>query len=117
VRLNELSFEAERAVYRIRDVREVKWVRQETADEIIGLVRDGQSLLLSLAKAELPIPKFTTNSAERVLIGQHEYLAALYPLLRDGHLEDIEKIAAELARRAEQVALTFDLEQWYVRRL
>jgi hypothetical protein len=95
----------------------VKWLRQETADEVIELVRDGQSLLISFAKAGLSIPRFNTNSAEQVLIGQQEYLSALCPLIRDGHLEDIEAIAAEVAKRAEEVALGFDKGNWLVRRL
>ncbi|HEX8240352.1 MAG TPA: hypothetical protein VF574_11495 [Allosphingosinicella sp.] len=116
-RLRKLSIDAERMVHRIRDIREVKWLRQETGDEIVDLTRDGQSLLLTFAKAGLPIPKFTTNSAQRVLIGQHEFFSTLGPPLRDGHLENIDALAGEVAARAEQAALSFDLETWYVRRL
>lgn len=116
-RLRHLYAEADRIVHRIRNIREVKWLRQETGDEVIELVRDGQSLLLSFAKSGLPIPQFRTHSAERALIGQHEYFSTLCPLIRDGHVENVEAIAEEIAGRAEQLSISFDLENWLVRRL
>lgn len=108
---------AEGIVWRIRSAREEQWFQRTTEGDILDLVRDGQSLLITFEKRGLPIPVFQTNSAERALIGMETYFAAIGPLIRDGHIDIVERSAKAIAERAEQASATFNLDNWNVRRL
>ncbi len=110
---------ADSFISRVRHQRGLDWWERQRRsgfnkeESIIDIANDGMSLLLHYEKHGLPVPKFETNSAEKVVVGLEAYFSDLAALLRDGHVETVLNSAHDAAAHAERVALNFNPQHWY----
>lgn len=102
-------------VSRVRDDRSVKWFERDRAglENTVDMARDGISLALTFKKAGISAPNFETTSAEKICIGLEHYFSQLIPFMRDGHVEQVEKMALHTAERAIVVATNFEPSKWH----
>jgi len=113
-RLNELAEKGSNIIANVRYHRNHSWLGRDRTNGIVDTAQMGASLLISYEKEGLPIPKFNTKSAEKICIGLHSYFSATGPLIRDGHIKELESIAPGIVHHAEQAAMDFNPEDWYI---
>lgn len=100
---------------RIRHERNLRWFERERGLDLVDIARDGVSLLVDFEKQGLAVPDFANvKSAEKLLVGLELYLSTLGAFMRDGHVEQVEAMAQNVADRALAVSISFNPEDWYV---
>ncbi|MEP6786734.1 MAG: hypothetical protein ABI898_13500 [Sphingomonadales bacterium] len=113
--LRSLYHQGSNIVDRVRHYRRQRWLGGDNGNEIIDTAKDGISLLLTYAKEGLVVPEFTSQDAAEICIGLDMYFSTIGPLMRDGHLPQIQASMGTIAKNAENAALSFNPGDWYVR--
>jgi len=116
-RLYGLYMKGDDFVDRVRNDRRLGWFERDHAENRVDLVRDGLSALTFFKNEGLAIPNFQSNKAESICIGLEVYFSALSPIMRDGHLDQVDSHAQSAAHQAEKFAASFNPEKWVIERL
>lgn len=90
--------------YKISSYRHTGYLWRDRLPDIVPIVLDGQSALISLAKAGFEVPAFQSEDAARVAVGQQSYFNRIHPLIRDGHIEIALEQSRIFADQAELAA-------------
>ena len=114
--LYRLSQRADNWVFRVRQDRALKWFERNNgaiAENRVDLAHDGTSLAMTFRNFGIQAPAFDTTSAEKVCIGLEHYFSDIIPYMRDGHVEQVEKMASSTAERSIIVATNFNPREWH----
>lgn len=117
-RLSALYYRGDLIVDQVRYNRQLEWFERGRGEKSpVDIARDGLSVLLDYQNQGLPIPQFgAINSAEKLCVGLESYFSAVGPFMRDGHVAQVDAMAAGVAETALGVAGAFNPEKWYVER-
>ena len=117
-RFLNLYIKGDQIVNRVRYSRRLQWYHRGLGEETsVDIARDGISVLLDYQNDGLPIPQFgSMSSAEKLCVGMEVYFSALAAFMRDGHVAQVDAMAAGVAERALSTATAFNPESWYAER-
>jgi hypothetical protein len=109
----DLYQNADYFVSRVRHDRQLSWFERDRGENRIDLARDGISLALQFQNSGIAAPNLDERSAEKICIGLEHYFSALIPFMRDGHVTQVDNMAATQAERATAVCKSFDPARWF----
>lgn len=99
-----------------KDRKLAYYMRDDARDPDV-LAANAASLSLSLEKEGFPaLPTPTDLPAYSYLVGVEAYFSTLFPLVRDGHIEEAEETAAELVASLGPQMRAFNTYNWFINR-
>lgn len=100
-------------VTKVRYDRQLDWFESDSAENREDLAREGISLALQFQNSGIQAPNFNETSAAKICVGLELYFSALIPFMRDGHVTQVDGMAASEAARAMDVCKSFDPRKWF----
>jgi hypothetical protein len=104
---------ADNFVSRVRHNRQLSWFERDRGENRVDLARDGISLALQFQNSGIPAPNLDERSAEKICVGLEHYFSALIPFMRDGHVAQVDSMAAIQVERASTACKSFEPARWF----
>lgn len=93
--------------------RRLKSFMLDYARDLNILAANADSIFITLEKEGFPVLRSPDKlDTESYLVGAQSYFSTLYPLVRDGHFDEAEKLAEEVVSALVQQMRSFDPRNW-----
>ncbi len=97
-------------ITRYRDTRRLYRGR---LSPIEPMVMNGISLLMSLEKQGITVPKLNAANPYAAAVGMELFFRVISPLIRDGHVKEMIEASHDLATQADQVCSSYSSERFW----
>jgi hypothetical protein len=104
---------ARNVIQRVRAHRASRYFMRDRLEPVSDIVRAGDAILLSFAKAGFHVPEFDVPYNEQIAIGQEAYFASLIQLLGRGHIDEAKMASVPASQAAARAALLMNPQEWF----
>lgn len=108
-----LSARAYRVAGEISGYRNTRGLYRNRLPDLVPIVREGTSLLISFEKAGFPVPRLTSSDAAKVAVGLEHYFGSIAPLLKDGHSDVAINGAQTISNTADDLSESLQMDKWW----
>jgi hypothetical protein len=100
-------------IRRVRAHRGARYFMRDRLEPISDIVRAGDAVLLSFAKAGFHVPTLDAPHEEQIAVGQEAYFACLIQLIGRGHFDEAILTAATASEEAMLAASSMHPRDWF----
>ena len=104
---------ARNIIRRVRAHRNSRYFMRDDLEPVSDIVRAGDAIMLSFAKAGFHVPTLDVPYNEQVAVGQETYFAGLIQLLGRGHIDEAVLASSAASEEAVQAAAMMNPHAWF----
>lgn len=113
-RYDHLYHGARSIIRRVRAHRNSRYFNRDHLEPVSDIVRAGDAILLSFAKAGFHVPRLDVQYYEQAAVGQEAYFASLVQLLGRGHIDEARLAAPTASEQAALEAARLNIQHWFI---